>query len=91
MNPANSSLNSLQQSLTRLHTDLAGTPRIDEPSKQLLREVLLDIERVLKDQTPAAHGPRSRLEELAVRFEVGHPTLSAGIRELVGLLGGAGL
>jgi hypothetical protein len=91
VNPANSSLNSLQQSLTRLHTDLATTPRVDEPSKQLLREVLQDIERLLKDQTPAAQGPRSRLEQLAVRFEVGHPTLSAGIRELVDLLGGAGL
>jgi hypothetical protein len=91
VNTANSSPNSLQQSLTRLHTDLAATPRLDESSKQSLREALQDIERVLQDQTPAAQGPRSRLEELAVRFDVGHPTLSAGIRELVDLLSGAGL
>lgn len=90
MEPTNSTLNSLRQSLTRLHTDLSASPQVDEPSRQSLRDVLQDIERVLKDQA-AANGPRSRLEALAARFEVGHPTLSAGIRELVDLLGGAGL
>jgi hypothetical protein len=91
VNEPNSSLNSLQQSLTRLHSELSTAPRLDETSKGLLREVLKDIEGALKDPQPAASAPRSRLEELAVRFDVGHPALSASIREFVDLLGGAGL
>jgi hypothetical protein len=81
----------LQQSLTRLHTQLSAAPKLDEASKRLLHEILSDIERVLNDQRPVVQAPRSRLEELAVRFDAGHPALSAGIREFVDLLGRAGL
>jgi phosphoserine phosphatase len=88
---ANSSLNSLQQSLTRLHAELLTAPQVDEASRRLLREVLGDIERVLKQQQPLAQAPRSRLEELAIRFDTGHPALSASLREFVDLLGRAGL
>ena len=91
MNDANSSLNSLQQSLTRLHDELSGAGKVDEPSRRLLHEVLGDIERVLKQQQPLAQAPRSRLEELAIRFDTGHPALSASLREFVDLLGRAGL
>jgi hypothetical protein len=41
----------LQQSLSQLHHLLVGTPRVDDASKRLLREVLGDIERLL-DQAP---------------------------------------
>jgi hypothetical protein len=88
---ANSSLDSLQQSLTRLHAELSTAPQVDEASRHLLREVLGDIERVLKQQRPLAQAPRSRLEELAIRFDTGHPALSASLREFVDLLGRAGL
>ena len=91
MSDANSSLNSLQQSLTRLHAELLTAPQVDEASRRLLREVLGDIERVLKQQQPLAQAPRSRLEELAIRFDTGHPALSASLREFVDLLGRAGL
>ena len=37
----------LQQSLSQLHHLLVGTPRVDDASKRLLREVLGDIERLL--------------------------------------------
>jgi hypothetical protein len=37
----------LQQSLSQLHHQLVGTPRVDDASKRLLREVLGDIERLL--------------------------------------------
>lgn len=37
----------LRQSLERLHAELAGTPRVDGASRQLLREVLADIDRLL--------------------------------------------
>ena len=64
--------NDLQQSLSQLHTVLVRTPSVGESSKRLLREVLNDIERLLRNgdaapvarsATPAASLPR--LEALA--------------------------
>jgi hypothetical protein len=92
----------LQQSLSKLHQELAGTPRVDDSSKRLLRDVLGDIERLLGTAPAAATAsaatdaaapaaPTSRLEALAVEFEAEHPSLSASLREFVDLLGRAGL
>jgi Domain of unknown function (DUF4404) len=90
--------NDLQQSLSQLHTVLVRTPSVDESSKQLLREVLNDIERLLSNGgpvraagsgAPAASLPR--LEALAVEFEADHPSLAASLREFIDLLGRAGL
>jgi hypothetical protein len=88
----------LQQSLSQLHTVLVRTPSVDESSKRLLREVLNDIERLLRNggaapaarsAAPAASLPR--LEALAVEFEAEHPSLAASLREFIDLLGRAGL
>ena len=40
---------SLQRSLAQLHTELAGAHRLDAKSRQLLRSVLGDIERLLRE------------------------------------------
>jgi len=89
---ASSEHKQLQQSLLRLHAELAAAPRLDPASRELLREVLADIERVL-DRAPSGsaepHAPR--LEALAIEFEAEHPTLAAALRQLVDLLGRAGL
>lgn len=89
---------SLQQSLARLHAELSGTPRIDPASRRLLREVLADIERALKQTPPDAKGEarpaaRSipRLEALAIEFDAEHPALAGSLRQLVDLLGRVGL
>jgi hypothetical protein len=91
----------LQQSLSQLHSELASTARVDDASRQLLRDVLVDIERLLQAgnaakrpgevaSAPAAL-PQSRLEALAVEFEADHPSLAASLREFVNLLARAGL
>lgn len=93
----------LQESLARLHSRLSGAPAVDEGARQLLRDVLADIERLLArpaaptpparpgTDSPGSDSPRSRLEALTARFDAGHPTLSASLRELIDLLGRAGL
>jgi len=88
----------LQQSLSQLHAELVRTPRADDASKRLLREVLGDIERLLgrAGAVPAAgpstrSAPRARLESLAVEFEAEHPALAASVREFIDLLARAGL
>jgi hypothetical protein len=98
MEPKNAS-NDMQQSLTRLHAQLSASSSVDESSKRLLREVMDDIDRLLRSTerapqsapAPAAHPARSRLEALAIAFDAEHPRLSASVRELVDLLGRAGL
>ncbi len=87
----------LQQFLRRLHVELAQTPRVDDASRQLLRDVLNDIERVLRQgvaaaaSTPPAAASLSRLEALAVDFEADRPALAASRRQFVDLRGPAGL
>jgi hypothetical protein len=82
--------NHLQHALAQLHTVLMRTPRVDEASKRVLREVLGDIERLLGSGAAVAPAG-SRLEALAVDFEAEHPSLAASLREFVDLLGRAGL
>jgi len=86
----------LRSRLAGLHQHLAGTPRLDDESRQMLRTLLADIERVLDDsaaRSAAAAEPahRHRLEELATRFEADHPSLAGVVRQLVDALGKAGL
>ena len=89
---------SLQQSLARLHAELSAAPRVDPRSRQLLREVLSDIERVLeqpaagaKPGTKGADRSVPRLEALAIEFDAEHPALAGSLRQLMDLLGRGGL
>jgi hypothetical protein len=82
--------NQLQQALSQLHSVLTRTPRVQEASKRAVRDALGDIERLLGSGGAVAQG-RSRLQALAVDFEAEHPSLAAGLREFVDLLGQAGL
>jgi uncharacterized protein DUF4404 len=85
--------NSLQRALAQLHAELAGAPRLDEKSRQMLRSALADIERLLSEggAAPALEAAPHRLESLAVSFEADHPSLAASVRQFIDLLGRAGL
>jgi hypothetical protein len=82
--------NLLQHALAQLQALLMRTPRVDEGSKRRLREALDDVERLLGSGAGVAPAG-SRLQALAVDFEAEHPSLAAGVREFVELLGQAGL
>ena len=77
---------SLHEALARLHAELQDTPKLDDESRQLLEAVSADIGRARGDT-----GHVSRLEELAVRFEAGHPELAAQLRGIADALGRIGL
>ncbi len=95
--------NLLRDQLSKLHEELGGVRDVDPRSKQLLAEVLEDIQRLLqRDRAAGAHGQSralppgnaslpERLEKVAVQFEADHPTLAASSRRLIDLLGKAGL
>lgn len=83
----------LRKTLDKLRAQLGSAPRIDAESRELLRRLSADIDRLV-DQPPsqaAESSHRSRLEELEVRFEVEHPALAQTVRELIDALGKAGL
>jgi hypothetical protein len=83
----------LRQLLEKLHVQLGHTPRVDAESRELLRRLSADIDRLVQEpesqQAAAAHGPK--LKELEVKFEVDHPALAQTVRELIDALGKAGL
>jgi hypothetical protein len=93
LNMADIEPNSLQRSLAKLRSELAGAQRLDDKSRGMLHAALVDIESRLKQEgaTPAADAAPHRLESLAVGFETDHPTLAASVRQFIDLLGQAGL
>ena len=87
---------SLQVLLARIHERLNEAGSVDAGSRELLTQVMEDIERALATQGAPATGSAteantSRLETLAVRFEADHPALAATLRRLVDLLGEVGI
>ncbi len=96
---------SLQTLLARVHERLKEAGSVDSGSRELLSQVMGDIERALQQGSrppgsaetgssavaAAAEAHTPRLEALAVQFEADHPALSALLNRLVDLLGKAGI
>ena len=96
---------SLQALLARVHERLNEAGSVDSGSRELLGQVMGDIERALQQgsgpqgnaaaggsaMAAAAEAHTPRLEALAVQFEADHPSLSALLNRLVDLLGKAGI
>jgi predicted component of type VI protein secretion system len=90
---------SLRELLTRVHERLSKAATVDQDSRQLLGTLTRDIERALgsQPQPDAAEKRRvgresvSRLEGLAAQFDADHPALAQTLRQLIDLLGKAGI
>ncbi len=105
MSQPTSDRESLQALLARVHERLNEAGSVDSGSRELLRQLMRDIERALEqgNRAPGSSGAGSspmaaaaeahtpRLEALAVQFEADHPSLSALLNRLVDLLGKAGI
>ena len=81
---------SLQTLLGKVHQRLNEVGSVDTGSREMLTQVMRDIERAL-GQGGRAEANTSRLESLAVRFEADHPDLAASLRRLVNLLSEVGI
>ena len=84
---------SLRQSLAQLRADLARASQLDEKARAVSLRALTEIETRLSQEDASAHAAAAshRLEALAVGFENEHPSIAAGLRQLIELLGQAGL
>ncbi len=82
----------LRKSLERLRAELGRTASVDAESRESLRRLSVDIDRLV-GEPPSQDSPshRPRLRELEVKFEVEHPALAQTVRELMDALGKAGL
>ncbi len=84
----------LRDTLAALQEQLHRAPALDADARAALRNITADINRLLDSQAgPVTVDPAHahRLESLAVRFQSGHPALAASVREVVDLLGKAGV
>lgn len=83
---------SLQTLLGKVSERLKEAGSVDAGSRELLKQVMGDIDRALGSGADTVHEANtSRLEALAVRFEADHPALAASVRRLVDLLAEVGI
>jgi hypothetical protein len=84
----------LRDTLAALQEQLRRAPALDDEARVALRSITADITRLLDSPAGSAAvdaAQAHRLESFAVRFEAGHPGLAASLREVVDLLGKAGV
>ncbi|HEX9138452.1 MAG TPA: DUF4404 family protein [Steroidobacteraceae bacterium] len=84
----------LRDTLAALQEQLRRAPALDDDARLALRSITADITRLLDNppgRTAVDPTQAHRLESFAVRFEAGHPGLAASLREIVDLLGKAGV
>ncbi|VXC32832.1 DUF4404 family protein [Massilia sp. 9I] len=86
----------LKAHLKALHRQLQETNDVDPELETLLRQLDGDIDRALARREENqldenTYGLSSRTQELAARFNVNHPTVSAGLRQLGNMLSSMGI
>jgi Domain of unknown function (DUF4404) len=84
--------NKLRELLAELHRELGGAGPVDAESRQLLDELLRDIQK-LSSETPGAipDGATTQLREAALRLESAHPRLANVIGQLTDTLAKLGI
>ena len=84
----------LQRLIASLHEEIGSADRIDTESKEMLQQLMQDIQDIAADEsaTPEGHATATgQLENAAVRFETDHPKLSMILGEIMDTLGKLGI
>jgi hypothetical protein len=81
----------LRELLTQLHTRLSHAESLDAESREQLTALSRDIERALGRASEDIAPARSSLEGAAVKLELEHPALATVVRQIVDVLGKAGI
>jgi phage tail tape-measure protein len=81
----------LRDLLAQLHSKLQHAKTVDPEARKLLATVADDIEEALELRKSPPVVAETKLEELAVKFEVEHPALAEAVRDVVDALGKAGI
>jgi len=81
----------LRELLAQLHTRLGHATSLDAESRQLLTTLSQDIERALARASEDTAPARNSLESTAVKLELEHPALATVVRQIIDVLGKAGI
>jgi predicted component of type VI protein secretion system len=85
----------LREDLERLHRELSEASAVDASDRELLSEVLRDIETLLERDAPeASDAPASlsdRLRQAMGRFEESHPSLTTAVGRIADALASLGV
>ena len=85
----------LREHLEHLQSELASTETVDDSSRELLGEVLGDIQTLLdrssQDQSQEPEGLVERLRDATRQFEETHPTLAAAVGRVMDALSNLGI
>jgi hypothetical protein len=87
--------NEVRRLLKQLHGALEDRSTITEKDRELLRQLLVDIQALLgqpREPGGAAHqGTLDQLQRAVTRFEVSHPDLTATLAQVSKALGDMGI
>ena len=84
----------LRNTLASLHETLSGTEDVDPETRELLKSVTSDIERILADDESAAEVGDSlteRIEDSMRAFEANHPVIGGLLQRLSDGLANVGI
>jgi hypothetical protein len=81
----------LRTLLAELHTRLNRADALDADTRTLLKITASDIENTMARGEAAAATHEPLLEALAVKFEVDHPAVAQVLRQIIDVLGKAGV
>jgi len=81
--------------LKQLHTELEQTESLDTASRDSLRTLMADIQKLLDSSSgeTVPHDPTliERLQVEVLKFEISHPMLTGAINQVVNALADAGV
>ena len=86
----------LRERLQSLHEEFENIDSVDQEARELLSDLLADIQSILDRSSDAAatHTPASlskRLEEATRDWETSHPTLAAAVGRVMDTLSNMGI
>lgn len=82
----------LRELVASLHDELSHTASVDDQSKELLRELTGDIDKLVsEDAVEHRASAAGQVSEAAARFESDHPRLAAVLSEIVDTLAKLGI
>jgi hypothetical protein len=86
----------LRDELTRLHGELEQASSVDRASRELLEDLMTDIQRLLDASPPASQeqdddGLAERLGDAVRHFEEEHPNLAVAVGRIATALSNLGI
>ncbi|MGA9752993.1 MAG: DUF4404 family protein [Acidobacteriota bacterium] len=85
----------LREKLQALHDQLQQARNVDEPTRELLRDLMRDTRELLENpgEPPfqREHSLRERLQDSMALFETSHPDLAWAVAQVVDTLSGLGI